>query len=94
MLRVFGEYFDVEELEDTVTAFDLGSVAETGSEKQAAGYEEFLNSVDGMNQAVGRLTEDSRPEVIAYAVEFILEGLHLNRRLNCERTPTGYRYKR
>ena len=94
VLRVFGEYFDVEELEDTVTAFDLGTVADTGSEKQAAGYEEFLNSVDGLKHAVGRLTEDSRPEVIASAVEFILEGLHLNRRLNCERTPNGYRYKR
>jgi len=94
VLRVFGEYFDVEELEDTVTAFDLGSVADTGSEKQAAGYGEFLNSVDGLKQAVGGLTEDSRPEVIASAVEFILEGLHLSRRLNCERTHTGYQYRR
>ena len=94
VLRVFGEYFDVEGLEDTVTAFDLGTVADTGSEKQAASYEEFLNSVDGLQDAVGRLTEDSRPEVIASAVEFILEGLHLSRRLNCERTPTGYQYRR
>ena len=93
VLRVFGEYFDVAELEDTVTAFDLGKVAETGSEKQAAGYEELL-SVDGLKAAVAHLTEDSRPEVVASAVEFILEGLHLNRRLNCERTPTGYRYQR
>ncbi len=94
VLRVFGEYFDVEELDDIVTAFDLGTVADTGSEKQAASYEEFLNSVEGLKQAVARLTEDERPEVVASAVEFILEGLHLNRRLNCERTPTGYRYRR
>ena len=94
VLRVFGEYFDVAELEDTVTAFDLGAVADTGSEKQADSYEEFLNRVDGLKDAVGRLTEDKRPEVIASAVEFILEGLHLSRRLNCERTPTGYSYKR
>ena len=93
VLRVFGQYFDVAELEDTVTAFDLGKVAETGSEKRAAGYEELL-SVDGLKEAVAHLTEDSRPEVVASAVEFILEGLHLNRRLNCERTPTGYRYQR
>ena len=94
VLRVFGEYFDVAELEDTVTAFDLGAVADTGSEKQADSYEEFLNRVDGLKDAVGRLTEEKRPEVIASAVEFILEGLHLSRRLNCERSPTGYSYKR
>ena len=94
VLRVFGEYFDVAELEDTVTAFDLGAVADTGSEKQAAGYQELLNGVDGLKQAVGRLSEDGRPEVMASAVEFILEGLHLSRRLNCERTPTGYTYRR
>ena len=94
VLRVFGEYFDVAELEDIVTAFDLGKVAETGSDKQSVGYEEMLSGVDGLKEAVGRLTEDDRPEVIASAVEFVLEGLHLNRRLNCERTPTGYRYQR
>jgi hypothetical protein len=40
------------------------------------------------------LTEDQRPEVVAAAVEFVLEGLHLNRRLNCDRTPVGYVYRR
>ena len=94
VLRVFGEYFDVADLEDTVTAFDLGAVADTGSEMQAAGYQGLLDGVDGLKQAVGRLSEDGRPEVMASAAEFVLEGLHLSRRLNCDRTPTGYTYKR
>ena len=52
----------------------------------------------GIEDAIGnkeqKLTDDQRPEVIASAAEFVLEGLHLNRRLNCERTAIGYRYAR
>jgi magnesium chelatase subunit I len=54
----------------------------------------MLQNLDGLPAAVRRLTDDQRPEVLASAVEFVLEGLHLNRRLNCERTPLGYRYAR
>ena len=77
-----------------MTAFDLGNVAETGSEKPSAEYPELASKVEGLGAAVSQLTDDTRPEVIASAVEFILEGLHLNRRLNCERVGSGYRYNR
>ena len=93
-LRVFGRYFEVDDLDDIVTSFDLGNDAETGSEKLAVDYLPLGGKVDGLTAAVARLTEDDRPEVVASAMEFVLEGLHLNRRLNCERTPTGYRYQR
>ena len=94
VLRIFGSYFDVADLEDIVTAFDLGNTAETGSEEPAAKYSQLIKKVDGLSAAVQRLTDDQRPDVVASAVEFVLEGLHLNRRLNCERTPMGYRYQR
>jgi magnesium chelatase subunit I len=94
VLRVFGQYFDVAELEPVVTSFDLGNIAETGSEKRAAEYPDLLRKVDRLAASVNRLTDDQRPEVQASAIEFVLEGLHLNRRLNCERTPVGYRYLR
>ncbi len=94
VLRIFGEYFEVADLEDTVTSFDLGQVAETGSEKPSENYQALLANVDGLKEAVATLTADNRQEVVASAVEFVLEGLHLNRRLNCERTSTGYRYNR
>ena len=94
VLRIFGNYFDVSDLETVVTSFDLGHTAETGSEKPAAEYPALVHEVDGLSEAVGRLTSDLRPEVIASAVEFVLEGLHLNRRLNCDRTDTGYVYRR
>lgn len=92
--RIFGSYFDVADLEDAVTSFDLGNIAETGSEMRASDYPPIVQKVDGLSTAVRKLTNDQQPEVVASAVEFILEGLHLNRRLNCERTPLGYRYLR
>ena len=94
VLRVFGNYFDVDDLEQVVTAFDLGETAETSSEKPATEYPATIKRIDGLSEAVKRLTNDKRPEVLASAVEFILEGLHLNRRLNCERSATGYVYRR
>ena len=94
VLKIFGNYFDVSDLETVVTSFDLGQSAETGSEKPAAEYPAMAGKVDGLSEAVARLTSDKRPEVIASAVEFVLEGLHLNRRLNCERSDTGYVYRR
>ena len=86
----------MDDLEDIVTAFDLGNAVETGSDVPAASYASALSNVDGLSTIVARLTgDDQRPEVVASAVEFVLEGLHLNRRLNCARTPAGgYRYAR
>ena len=95
-LAIFTRYCNVDELEDIVMAFDLGNAVETGSDVPAATYASALQNVDGLPEIVSRLTgDDQRPEVIASAVEFVLEGLHLNRRLNCARTPAGgYRYAR
>ena len=94
VLRVFGGMFEVDELERIITAFDMGNTAETSSEKPASEYMGMLTQVDGLADAVKQVTTDERPEVVASAVEFILEGLHLNRRLNCERTSAGYLYRR
>ncbi len=94
VLRVFGNYFDPAELEPVITAFDLGETAETGSERPATEYAAMIERIDGFSDAVSKLTDDHRPEVLASAAEFILEGLHLSRRLNCQRSETGYVYRR
>ena len=95
LLRVFGAYFTLEELEDVIMAFDLGQVAQTGSDRPSREYPELVSSIDGLQGAVLKLTEgDQRPEAVAAAAEFVLEGLHLSRRLNCDRSGDGYRYSR
>jgi len=35
-----------------------------------------------MDKLVKKITQKDNPEIIASAVEFILEGAHLNKRLN------------
>ncbi|MDE0719101.1 MAG: magnesium chelatase [Dehalococcoidia bacterium] len=94
VLRTFASYFEVDDLDAIVTAFDLGNRAETGSEKPGVDYADMVKNIDGMAQAVKKLTDDKRPEAIASAVEFILEGLHLSRKLNCDRSGESAVYKR
>ena len=95
VLRVFGSIFSLEELEDIIMAFDLGGVAHVGSDHPAKEYPAMVDGIEGMGAAVGKLTDgDRRPEVVAAAAEFVLEGLHLSRRLNCDRSADGYRYTR
>ena len=95
LLRVFGSYFNLEDLEDVIMAFDMGGTAIVGSDHPAAEYPALVDAIEGMGTAVTKLTEgDRRPEVVAAAAEFVLEGLHLSRRLNCDRSGDGYRYSR
>ena len=93
VLRVFGKYFEVNDLEKVITHFNGGETVVVSSEKPSSAYTDLLRRVIGLSDAVRRLTDDRRPEVVAAAAEFVLEGLHLNRRLNCERTAEGYRYR-
>jgi magnesium chelatase subunit I len=44
--------------------------------------------IPGMKGAIAKLGASGSPAAIAAAVEFILEGLHLNRKLNKERGET------
>ena len=94
VLNIFGRYFDVMELETVVQQFDEGMVVETGSEMPSAQYLKLLDQVDGLSDAVSRLGADGRPELVASATEFVLEGLHLNRKLNCDPVENGFRYRR
>ena len=95
-LAIFTRYCNPDDLEDIVMAFDLGNAVETGSDVPSAAYASALGNIEGLRNTVAFLTgDDQRPAVQASAVEFVLEGLHLNRRLNCARTPAGgYRYAR
>ncbi|HET6261484.1 MAG TPA: magnesium chelatase, partial [Chloroflexia bacterium] len=57
-------------------------------------YVHQASDLKGIRAALAKLEVGSNPSTIAAAVEFILEGLHLNRRLNKDRTAEGTRYRR
>jgi magnesium chelatase subunit I len=91
----FARYLDVNDLDEIVEAFEAGLVLETGDLMRSADYVRWLRETPGFDEAVARLGgSNGSSAVTASAIEFILEGLHLNRRLNKDRSGGGGRYRR
>jgi len=83
VVSVFNNVCDDAIVEPVAEAFKTGISAETGEVLGTGKYQELIGQVDGLAAAVKHLVgEDNRPAVQASAAEFILEGLHLNKRLN------------
>ena len=57
-------------------------------------YVHQVSHIEGVREAIGKLDIASGPAGIASGVEFVLEGLHLNRKLNKDRSAAGFRYRR
>ncbi|MDQ3938304.1 MAG: sigma 54-interacting transcriptional regulator [Chloroflexota bacterium] len=87
--NVFARHVEMDDLDQLLEAFDAGLVLQTGEMVPLRDYERWLEDVPGMAAAVRRLGVDSSPASAAAAIEFLLEGLHLNRRLNKDRAPQG-----
>jgi magnesium chelatase subunit I len=82
VLGVFNRHYQPGELEDIVRQFNSGFSAETSDMMSARSYMRNMKEIRGMAKAVRVMTDAETPEIIASVVEFILEGLHLNKRLN------------
>jgi magnesium chelatase subunit I len=68
--------------------FDEGATVETGDLVPAAELLERLGAVPGLAAILAKLgIEEESPGLAAAAVEFALEGLHLNRRLSKDAVP-------
>ena len=83
--HVFQRYFRPQEFEDFVERFNTGQTFEVGETVPASEYVARMNQVGGLTEGVKRLAADGSPGVVASAVEFILEGLHLSKKLNKDR---------
>ena len=82
-LTVFRQHFTVDRLRDLVSAFEDGRVVHTGDDVPSATYVDFVTDVPALRGPIGELTgDDESPAAVAAAVEFLLEGLHLSKRLN------------
>ncbi|MGI8703011.1 MAG: magnesium chelatase [Candidatus Limnocylindrales bacterium] len=89
LYNVFGRRLDVDALDEAVLAFESGLVIETGETVASREYVRWAREPPGIGEAVARLGAGRSPAMTASAVEFILEGLHLHRRLNKERGASG-----
>jgi magnesium chelatase subunit I len=94
VINVFNRHFSLSELVPLIERFEAGADAEVGESVPAASHERLVDALPELRRAVGRLDVGESPAGIASGVEFVLEGLHLNRRLNKERRGGGVRYAR
>jgi len=95
VVNVFNRHFAISELVPLIERFEEeGLEAEVGEAVPSRSHGELAAAVSELGEAIARLDAGESPAGIASAVEFVLEGLHLNRRLNKERRGGGIRYAR
>jgi magnesium chelatase subunit I len=93
VLAVFNRYFSVSDFEDVVTRFKSGISTEVGDMMPSSNYDRIVKQVEGLSAHVAKLEPKASPAVQASIVEFILEGLHLNKRLNKDKVGGRLQYR-
>jgi magnesium chelatase subunit I len=93
VLTVFNRHFQAGAFGELLEAFGRGLSLEVGEAMAAADYERQATRGGGFGAAMAKLGASGHPARVAAAVEFVLEGLHLNRKLNKDRGAVGPRYR-
>lgn len=90
VLTVFKELVPLDQVRDVVAAFEEGAIAHTGEDVPSVDLAALVQQVPALRAAVLSLTGgDESPAAVAAAVEFVLEGLHLSKRLNKDGASSG-----
>jgi len=91
---VFGRHFTAGQFEWLVQRFEDGATVEVGEATPAGAYLRLLKDPAELEPITKRLGVPDRPEVQASVLELILEGLHLNKRLNKDEMNGKVLYRR
>ncbi|MFM8595188.1 MAG: magnesium chelatase, partial [Chloroflexota bacterium] len=94
VLATFNRHLSVGEFERLIQGFDNGLIVDASALAPTMSYVHQVSHMDGVSEAVQRLGVGGSPAAIASAVEFILEGLHLHRKLNKDIRGGGANYRR
>ena len=93
MLTVFKDRVDPSHTTPIVDAFEEGLVVHTGEDLSSDHLATLVAEVPALRAPVSQLTpNDSSPAALAAAAEFVLEGLHLSKRLNKDTSGTHATY--
>jgi magnesium chelatase subunit I len=92
VLNVFNRCFRSGELDEVVAAFQGGLHVTVSDTMPADAYARQIVAVPALGAAVRKLGA-SEPAGAAAALEFLLEGLHLSRKLNKDVQAGQYRYR-
>src|SRR3954465_7778264 len=82
ILETFRARTRPEKLTDVVNAFENGLVVHTGEDIASSEYARLLSDVPALRSTLADLEVGETPAGGASAAEFVLEGLHLSKRLN------------
>ena len=92
VLNVFNKSFAAGELDEVVGAFQAGMRVEVSDTMASGEYVRQVSATRPLQAAVRRLGATD-PAATASALEFILEGLHLNKKLNKDVAAGQSRYR-
>jgi magnesium chelatase subunit I len=93
VLAVFNRYYSVSDFDDVVTRFKSGISVEVGDMMPSSNYERIVKQVEDLGRHVTKVEAKPSAPVTASVVEFIFEGLHLNKRLNKDRVGPKTQYR-
>jgi magnesium chelatase subunit I len=94
VLTVYKARVSPDQVRDVIAAFEEGIVAHTGEDVASVDEARLVDQIPAMRTAVAALTGgDESPAAVAAAVEFVLEGLHLSKRLNKDASAVGATYR-
>ncbi len=95
VLSVFKASVPSDRLRDAVSDFDAegGRVVHTGDDIPSADFVEVLGQLPALENVVLGIAGEESPAAVASATEFVLEGLHLAKRLNKDAAGTRATYR-
>jgi magnesium chelatase subunit I len=93
VLGVFRRRCPMERFRDALAEFDGGTILHTGDDVASADYVAALEQLPALRAAVLPLAGSEHPAAIASAVELVVEGLHLSRRLNKDASGSRATYR-
>jgi magnesium chelatase subunit I len=93
VLNVFNKRFTIQDLDTVIGKFDGGLQVEVSEVLPSSAYTKRLNELPELREAMRKLDIQEDAASVASAMEFILEGLHLNRKLNRDKVEGAFRYR-
>lgn len=94
VLSVFRDRLAIEDLRPVIDAFDASRVVHAGEDVRSVDYVGLVTEIPELREPVVQLTGgDESPAAVAAGVEFVLEGLHLSKRLNKESVGARAQYR-
>ena len=94
ILQVFKQRVTGEKIREVVEAFDNGVVLHAGEDVESVAYGAMFNDIPALRDLVAQIVgADASAAVLASGVEFVLEGLHLSKRLNKDASGSRATYR-